>query len=159
MIPEVCMTLMLEKGVSGDPPRLPHSLFRSWYHASYPLFCLEIVFERVLVYGRTYCGIHLMIRGVCMTLIPQKGVSTDPWRSPHSLFSPMGIKSVKHSIFPFFLGFHYLFSSSWILRSAPGSNFFFVLKWLKGTYSNFEQMSSPACPLIFRHPLEPAPWL
>ena len=143
MIPEVCMTLMLEKGVSGAPPRLPHSLFRSWYHASYPLFCLEIVFKRVLVYGRTYCGIHLMIRGVCMTLIPQKGVSTDPWRSPHSLFSPMGIKSVKHSIFQFFWGFHYLFSSK-----GHGNEYIMVwcmMKLIMASIWWFKRSAWPQC--------------
>ena len=46
----------------------------------------EIVFKMVWVYGKTDCGIILMIQWVCITLKPKKGVSGDPWRSPHRLF-------------------------------------------------------------------------
>ena len=54
--------------------------------------------KRVFGHGKTYCGIHLMIQGILITLMPQKGVFEEPWRLPHYV-----IASFEQNIIPYIL--------------------------------------------------------
>ena len=78
---------MLQKRASIDPWVLPDSLFWPKYHTLYPLYCLETVYKGLGAW-KTYCGIHLITKGVLMTLMLLKGVSRYPWRPRYSLFQP-----------------------------------------------------------------------
>ena len=50
-------------------------------------------------YGKTYCGINLMIQRVCMTLIPQKEVSKDPWMLLHAFIASFDNNGTRYILY------------------------------------------------------------
>ena len=69
--------------VSVDPWKLPDTLLTkiSHFYISF-IYCIESVFIRVWGYGKTYCGINLMIQRDLPEATEMS--QADPLMSPHS---------------------------------------------------------------------------